>query len=164
MNKHIGYSLLALLLLNATAYADYPRLPDINLSTQAGDINTSAMKNKVIYIDFWASWCKPCKNSFPWLNAMQDRYKNQGFKIVAINLDKDKSKAYAFLKAIPANFTVAFDAQGKVAEEFNVQGMPSSYLVDRSGHIRARHIGFREKDKASLEKAVASLLKEQGPN
>lgn len=161
MKRTITYGLFSLILGCSTAFADYPKLPTISLPTQSGKISTSNMKDKVIYIDFWASWCKPCKNSFPWLNAMNQRYHKKGLEILAINLDKDPGKAREFLRRIPANFTVAFDADGNIAQEFNVQGMPSSYLVDRSGHIRARHIGFRETDKNSLEKAVAGLLQEK---
>jgi peroxiredoxin len=80
--------------------------------------------------------------------------------VVAINLDKNPKQAERFLQRIPAQFTVAFDHQGASARQFHVQGMPSSYLVDRQGNVRARHIGFREEDKIKLEQAVASLLKE----
>jgi thiol-disulfide isomerase/thioredoxin len=114
----------------------------------------------VVYVDFWASWCKPCKQSFPFLNDLQQRYRKNGLVVLAINLDKDPEQARQFLQHIPARFTVAFDQQGVTAQSFHVQGMPSSYLIDRKGNIRARHIGFREEDKDKLEQAVASLLKE----
>ena len=152
--------LFGLLLTITSAYAEYPKIPEFQLPTATGNIQPADLKGKVIYIDFWASWCQPCKQSFPWLNKMQAKYKDKGFEIVAINLDKDKELADKFLAAIPASFTVAFDAEGGSAEKFNVKGMPSSYLIDRKGFMRARHLGFREKDRDSLENAIQDLLKE----
>ena len=149
-----------LMLCIGAAQAEHPKLPDFSLPTRSGDVSQSSFNNKVMYIDFWASWCKPCKKSFPFLNDMQQRYKQQGLVVLAINLDKQQSQADAFLQHIPAHFTVAFDRQGITAQSFHVQGMPSSYLVDRDGNIRARHIGFREQDKAKLERAIVSLLNE----
>ena len=124
------------------------------------ELNLEDLHGRAVYLDFWASWCKPCRKSFPWLNQIQSRYKDKGFTVLAINLDKDKALADKFLAQIPANFTIAYDPEGKSAESFQVQGMPSSYLIDRTGHMRARHIGFREDDKAELEQAVVKLLKE----
>jgi len=160
MKKLVYRSLLALLLSIGIAHGEYPKLPEFKLPTQSGEVTQNSFDNKVVYIDFWASWCKPCKKSFPFLNEMQQRYRDQGLVILAINLDKEPELASKFLQHIPAQFTVAFDQQGVTAEQFHVQGMPSSYLVDRQGNIRARHIGFREQDRGKLEQAVSSLLKE----
>ena len=160
MNKIItSIAMVALLALN-TARADYPRLPDFKLPTATGEIEASMLKGKVVYVDFWASWCKPCKKSFPWLNKLQSKYKAQGLEVIAINLDKDRIKADEFLKKIPANFKVAFDPEGDTAISFKVQGMPSSYLVDRNGFMRAKRIGFREKDEQNIENAVNKFLAE----
>ena len=159
--KNIVYIIsLMLALFTSAAQAEYPKVPEFTLPTQNGEVSPSSFRDKVVYIDFWASWCKPCKQSFPFLNEMQDRYKDSGLEILAINLDKDHELATKFLQHIPPHFTVAFDEQGNTAGSFHVQGMPSSYLIDRKGNIRARHIGFREEDRAKLEQAVASLLKE----
>lgn len=156
-------SLLSTLILVATcniALASEPA-PVINLPGINGTVQSEAFKGKVVYVDFWASWCKPCKQSFPWLNDMESRYKKLGFEVLAINLDQEQSAANEFLQKIPANFTVAFDPSGKTAEQFHVQGMPSSYLIDRQGNVRAAHIGFREDDRAKLEQAVTKLLQEK---
>lgn len=160
MKNIVRTLLLMLTLAAASARADYPQLPDFKLPTDNGEVSQSTFKDQVVYIDFWASWCKPCLKSFPFLNELQQRYGSKGLKILAINLDKDHQAAESFLHRTPASFTVAFDEQGDIAQRFHVQGMPSSYLVDRKGYIRARHIGFRDEDKAKLEQAVASLLKE----
>lgn len=168
MSANNGYSMrtifnriaLLLALCTGAAQAEYPQLPEFSLPTQSGQVTQASYENRVVYVDFWASWCKPCKQSFPFLNDLQQRYRKNGLVVLAINLDKDPEQARQFLQHIPAHFTVAFDQQGVTAQSFHVQGMPSSYLIDRKGNIRARHIGFREEDKDKLEQAVASLLKE----
>ncbi len=89
---------------------------------------------------------------------MQKRYAGQGLAIVAVNLDKERALADEFLKQMPANFTVAFDASGNSAAKYKLRGMPSSYLIDRDGKVHASHIGFREKDKDKLEQVIKNLL------
>jgi thiol-disulfide isomerase/thioredoxin len=157
--KHF-FTALLLLAISNLALASQPA-PLINLPGVTGTVQSAEFKGKVIYVDFWASWCKPCKQSFPWLNGMQAKYEKQGFEIVAINLDQEQNAANDFLQALPAQFTVAFDPSGKTAEQFHVQGMPSSYLIDRQGNMRAVHIGFRDEDRAKLEQAVTKLLLEK---
>jgi thiol-disulfide isomerase/thioredoxin len=158
MNKITPIIALFVFLMANSAYAEYPKVPEFKLPSASGELQPSMFKGKVIYIDFWASWCKPCLKSFPWLNKLQTKYKKQGFEIIAINLDKDKAKADAFLKKIPANFNVVFDASGDTAKSFKLEGMPSSYLIDRNGYVRVRHTGFRERDQSNIENAVKKLL------
>jgi cytochrome c biogenesis protein CcmG, thiol:disulfide interchange protein DsbE len=157
--KQIAFALLLGLSCNL-ALASTPA-PAISLPGLNGTVASDNFKGKVVYVDFWASWCKPCKQSFPWLNDLQARYKKVGFEVVAINLDQESGDAKDFLQKIPAQFTVAFDPSGKTAEQFHVQGMPSSYLIDRQGNIRSTHVGFREEDRARLEQAVSKLLQEK---
>lgn len=158
MKKIIFFILLVILQLSANVYADVVQAPDLKLSTANGSVQLSALKGKVVYLDFWASWCVPCKKSFPWMNTMQKRYADQGFAIVAVNLDKERALADEFIKQVQANFTVAFDASGSSAEKYKLRGMPSSYLIGRDGKVHASHIGFREKDKDKLEQVIKNLL------
>jgi len=158
MKKIIIFVFLCIALLSLNVYADVSPAPDLKLPTADGSVQLSDLKGKVVYLDFWASWCVPCKKSFPWMNAMQQRYAAQGFEIVAVNLDKERALADAFLKQIPASFTVAFDASGSSAARYKLRGMPSSYLIGRDGKLHASHIGFREKDKDKLEQAIKNLL------
>ncbi len=123
-----------------------------------GSVELSRFKGQVVYLDFWASWCTPCRQSFPWMNEMQQRYAKKGLKIIAINLDSDKKLARQFISITHPSFTIAFDPHGTVAEQYNVEGMPSSYLIDRQGRLHSSHIGFRNKDKAALEQSIADLL------
>ena len=132
--------------------------PDFVLPTSSGKIDLADLKGKVIYLDFWASWCHPCRKSFPWLNEMQERYGQKGLAVVAINVDRTPDLASKFLQNVPANFTVAYDPDGKVADVYQVQGMPSSFLIDRTGHIREVHMGFRENETSLLEEDLQTLL------
>ena len=99
-------------------------------------------KGEVVYLDFWASWCGPCRKSFPWMNAMQKTYQNKGFTVIAINLDAEKALAVEFLQQNPALFSVVYDPDGETAKKYKIKGMPSSYLIDRNGKIVSAHSGF----------------------
>ena len=116
------------------------------------------LKGKVVYVDFWASWCGPCKRSFPWMGEMQKKYGDGGFAVVAINVDKRREDAAKFLAVTPGAFTIVYDPAGTVATAYDVKGMPTSYLVDRAGRIVAVDSGFREDTKATLEARIKSAV------
>jgi thiol-disulfide isomerase/thioredoxin len=118
------------------------------------------LHGKVVLLDFWASWCSPCLHSFPWMNELQRRHGAEGLVIVAVNLDQDRALADAFLQKVPARFRVEYDAAGAVARQFGVQAMPTSFLIDRSGQVRLRHAGFKEKQREEREAEIVQLLKE----
>ncbi len=132
--------------------------PDFDLPGASGPVKLSALRGKVVYVDFWASWCGPCKQSFPWMNEMQSKYGAQGFTVVGINVDKKRTDAETFLKGTPAKFTVAYDEKGVSPTAYQVKGMPSSYLVDRDGKIIATHMGFRADENAALEAKLRAAL------
>ena len=134
--------------------------PAFDLPTATNNISLDQLNGKVVYLDFWASWCSPCQKSFPWMRALQTKYQGAGLVVVAVNLDQNRDKAEKFLKEFPSNLTVAFDPEGKVAEKYKVQGMPSSYLIDRNGQLYFSHIGFREADADKLESQIRKLLKQ----
>src|SRR3954452_4157172 len=118
------------------------------------------LKGKVVLLDFWASWCDPCRRSFPWMSEMQRRYAGSDLLVVAVNLDQDRKAADQFLAAVPAGFRVEFDPAGTLATQFGVTAMPMSFLIDRKGSVRERHTGFREAVKAQREQSILKLLKE----
>ena len=128
---------------------------------QAADLDLSAYRGKVVYVDFWASWCGPCKQSFPWMQAMKDTYDRQGLTVIAIDLDMDRADADKFLERFRPTFEVRFDPKGKIAELYKVQAMPSSVLIDRHGVTRFTHEGFRPIDGAAYEAQVRQLLAEK---
>jgi thiol-disulfide isomerase/thioredoxin len=118
-------------------------------------------KGKVIYLDFWASWCGPCRKSFPWMNEMQEKHQQQGLIIISVNLDNNKVLADDFLAEVPANFSVFYDPKGKVARKFKLKGMPSSYIIDRTGKMVSAHVGFTESKKIKYEEELIMLLNEK---
>jgi thiol-disulfide isomerase/thioredoxin len=123
-------------------------------------LDLAAHRGKVVYIDFWASWCAPCLRSFPWMNAMQEKYRDAGLVIIAVNVDRRREAADDFLSRVPASFELVYDPAGKLASEFDLGGMPCSFLVDRRGILRGDHVGFRGDDAQHLEQRIRSLLEE----
>ncbi|WP_286264425.1 TlpA disulfide reductase family protein [Thalassotalea atypica] len=128
------------------------------LAQQQLEQHISDNRGKVIYIDFWASWCKPCRKSFPWMNEMKAKYEAQGFVILSVNLDAERQFADEFLAEIPANFKVIYDPKGTTARKLKVKGMPSSYMVNQEGSIVSAHRGFNQKKKVAFEKEIIELL------
>ncbi len=144
--------------LNSLTLAAATEAPDIKLPGLQGEVELDALMGKVVYLDFWASWCKPCVKSFPWMKKMKASYQSLDFEILAVNLDKDRKLADAFLKKIQTNFLIGFDPEGSTAASYQLRGMPSSFLIGRDGKIYATHIGFRDKDKLKIEQAIKQLL------
>jgi len=116
---------------------------------------------KVIYLDFWATWCPPCKKSMPFLNALRNELLEQGFEIIAINVDEDSEDALNFLKQYPVDYLTAMDPSGLCPQQYNVMAMPSAYIIDRQGVIRNIHLGFRERDEKGIRQQVLELLAEK---
>ncbi len=115
-------------------------------------------KGKVVYVDFWASWCVPCRKSFPWMNAIQTKHQEQGFVVLSINLDAEEKLAKIFLQQTSANFAIIYDAKGKLARQFKIKGMPSSYLFDRQGKLISAHTGFNGKKQQQYENEIVQAL------
>jgi len=155
MKKYFIITLFALV-FNHAAYG--AKAVDFDLPTDEGNITLSSLKGQVVYVDFWASWCAPCRKSFPWMNEMHSKYASQGLKIIGISLDGTQESAQKFLKKVPALFTVAYDTEGNTADAYNVQVMPTSYLIDRQGNLLFTHKGFLAKHKGPLEDKFVKAL------
>ena len=115
---------------------------------------------RVVIVDFWASWCKPCRQSIPWLNAMRAQYGADGLDVIGVNVDANRDDADRFLREVPIEFEVVFDTRGELAKEFKVRGMPSSYVFDRAGKLIQTHIGFRDAKRDEKEAELKELLKQ----
>ena len=124
--RHSGLTFLLVLLVSNT--------------TAATDLDLREFHGKVVVLDFWASWCVPCRRSFPWMNNMQEKYGDEGLVIIGVNLDAVDADAQAFLKDTPADFRIINDPQGMLARKHDVVAMPTSYIFDRNGKLVTRHL------------------------
>jgi thiol-disulfide isomerase/thioredoxin len=127
------------------------RLPGKNIGI--GDY-----RGKLIYVDFWASWCGPCRKSLPILNEIRNQFVNQGFEVVAINVDENLSDALGFLDKYPVDYPVLLDPAGQLPRAYRVKGMPTAYLIDENGKIIYKHMGFKTKDRKKIEKLISGHI------
>lgn len=134
--------------------------PQFTLPSLKSDTPTSLKQfaGKVVYLDFWASWCAPCKKSFPALNTLHQKLKSQGFEVVAVNLDEDKVAADKFLQDVPVDFTVLRDAKGELSDQYVVETMPTSFIIDKNGVVQKIHHGFNSDDIKEIEAKITELL------
>ncbi len=137
-------------------------MPDCALTSLADKqpYNLQQFKGKVVYVDFWASWCGPCAKSFPFMSELSRDFKDKGLQVIGVNLDEASADAQNFLAKYPANFAIAVDTNEQCAKDFGVQAMPSTYLVDRNGTVRHVHLGFRAGEAKELRALVEQLLAE----
>ncbi len=137
--------------------------PDFQLNslanTSGAQLRLGDYRGKVVYLDFWASWCGPCQRSFPALEQLRQKYAARGFEVVAINLDENSADALNFLKQYPVSFPIAQDSSGKIGETYALTGMPSAFLLDADGKVAQVLEGFDgDKELAALETKVQTLL------
>lgn len=150
--------LLALLPGSALALSAGDPAPDFTLPDSANkSVSLASLRGQFVYVDFWASWCGPCRQSFPWMNQLSRRARKASLQVVAINVDENRGDAAAFLRQLPASFTVLYDPAGHVAASYQLPGMPTSFLIGPDGRVRWTHIGFRPGDGQSIE---AMILRE----
>ena len=150
--RHPGPALIVGLLLIAGLLTMAP--------SRAADstLNLDDYHGQVVLLDFWASWCVPCRRSFPWMNRMQQKYGEQGLIIIGVNMDANAGDADAFLREYPAQFTIISDLAGELARRFEVEAMPSSYIIGRDGAVVATHMGFQVKKSDEYEEQIRQVL------
>ena len=151
MHKRLFSLLFFLLWLPGIAHAGH----------HADALDLADYRGKVVVLDFWASWCVPCRRSFPWLNEMHARYEKDGLVIIGVNLDQERAEAAEFLEKYPAEFRVHYDSDSSLAEEFGVRGMPSSYVIGRDGTIASEHMGFKVRKQDEYEADIVAALKKE---
>jgi len=154
-------SLAAAVLLLALASGARAATPEFTLPARdGGKLSLSELKGQVVMINFWATWCGPCRQEMPLLQQIQAKYEPLGFTLVGINVEPDSTEAEAWLTKVPVSFPILFDRQNTVAESFGVVGMPSTVFIDRSGNVRYVHRGYKPGDEARYADMVRSLVKE----
>jgi thiol-disulfide isomerase/thioredoxin len=152
--KSFHLFLIALLVQGSSVWAVEAGkpLPDLGLA------EVQKTKGQYIYIDYWASWCGPCRQSFPWMNALQAKLGPKGLKVVAVNVDAKRADADKFLTHTPAQFTIAFDPLGDSAKKLAIKTMPTSMLVSPEGKVLFVHSGFRAEETGQLEAKIAAAM------
>lgn len=154
---------IALLITLSAAVATKAETKVDSLNVVAAVVKDAAqLKGKVVYVDFWASWCGPCRRSFPWLKEMAAKYQDKGLRVVTINLDRDKAAADKFIADFQIPFEVVFDKTGDIAKRYDLAAIPSSYVYGRDGKLRSSHRGYDPIKGAEIDSLIGLLVKE-GP-
>jgi cytochrome c biogenesis protein CcmG/thiol:disulfide interchange protein DsbE len=166
LNRSVAAAVVVLLAFSTTVAAALDsgsRSPEIGLKDLSGKrIDLASLKGKVVIVDFWASWCGPCKEEMPVLEKLWGKYKGEGLVVVAVSVDKEAGNIKKFLQKTRVSFPVVHDAEHAVSGRFSPPRMPSSYVLDRKGIVRFVHEGYRSGDAAKFEKEVKKLLAEAG--
>jgi thiol-disulfide isomerase/thioredoxin len=147
--------------INTFAADEKVLAPDFTLASKDGsNVRLQEQVGDVVLINFWASWCGPCREELPYLEALYQEYADLGFTILAVNVDEDPSKADILLNDIPVSFPVLFDVNDDVSKLYDVQAMPTTVIVDRDGNQRLLHKGYKRGDEVKYKQAVRLLLRE----
>lgn len=149
-------------LLVLLVFVPAPILADESAENEsASELDLEAYRGQVVYLDFWASWCAPCKQSFPWMIELQDRLGEEGLVVVTVNVDRDRKAADRFLAELDSDLPVIYDPEGEIAGRYELEAMPSSFVYDRKGVLRETHLGFHPGKVAEVEAELAALLAEE---
>jgi thiol-disulfide isomerase/thioredoxin len=163
--QRVIHSLLAITLLllspinQAVAINPGELAPEFTLlSADSKQISLSDYSGKVIYLDFWASWCAPCRSTLPWMNELQSKFSKDNFSVIAVNLDQNSEKAKQLVEELGLNIPILYDSQGKIAKLFELPAMPTSYLINQRGELVRSYLGFRDGDSKAIETSIGELL------
>ena len=149
------------LLTTPTAGAGDTAAPDFNLPTKAGTpISLAKYKGQVVMLNFWASWCGPCRTEMPLMDQIYKKYSAAGFVLLGVNVDTDSTDAQKFLSQVPVSFPIAYDRENKVTKLYDVAAMPSTVFIDRKGKVRALHRGYKPGDENEYLSEIRSLIRE----
>ena len=137
------------------------KAPDFTLKSNSGkNIKLSEHRGEVVLLNFWASWCGPCRQEMPLLENLQDRYGSYGFTVMGVNVEEDSSKAKKMLRDVPVSFPILFDTENKASKLYKVSAMPSTVMIDRDGNMRYLHKGYKSGDEQEYAKWVKKLIRE----
>jgi thiol-disulfide isomerase/thioredoxin len=137
--------------------------PAFTLPVRGGGapVALSGLKGQVVMVNFWASWCGPCRQEFPLLDSIYKKYKSQGFTLLGLNVEPDQKLAEGFLAQTPVSFPILFDAKSETSRLYGVNAMPTTFLVDRKGNLRWMHRAYKPGDENEYLDQVRALLREK---
>lgn len=157
----LGLVAAALLVGTVSADASKGPAPDFVLKSNSGqNVRLSELRGQVVMINFWASWCGPCRQEMPLLDELHNRYKGLGFTVLGVNVEEDSRKAQGLLRDIPVSFPVLFDTENSVSELYRVNAMPTTVMVDRDGNMRYLHKGYQPGYEVAYQEQVRTLIRE----
>ena len=157
----IAIGLLGLFVSPASASSVSGKAPEFTLHSRSGqNLRLSDFRGQVLLINFWASWCGPCRQEMPLLEDLYKRYSKLGFTILGVNVDNDSTKANNYLRDIKVTFPIMYDTTNAVSKSYNVNAMPTTVIVDRNGNMRFLHQGYKPGYERDYKKQVVQLIKE----
>ncbi|MEE4302420.1 MAG: TlpA disulfide reductase family protein [Pseudomonadales bacterium] len=167
MTRPIRSFLALVLMIAATAVQAEPKVgapaPNFTLPSQDGSpVSLADLRGEVVLLNFWATWCPPCRQEMPLLDQLHSRYSPLGFTLLGVNVEQESELAKQFLaNEVPVSFPVLFDPEESVSELYGVPAMPTSVLIDRKGNVRYIHHGYRPGDEEAMQNAVRSIMRER---
>jgi peroxiredoxin len=168
MVRHISFLLVACVtvsLLTTPGFSEIPggvrKAPDFTLKrSTGGNVKLSELRGRVVLVNFWATWCTPCKEELPFFNALYRRYQNLGLEVLGVNIDKVSSQASQMSAALGLSFPVLLDPAGKTSDLYQIRTMPTTFVVAKDGTLRHVHWGFGPGERDRYESEIRALLKE----
>ena len=135
--------------------------PDFTLESRSGEnLRLEDHRGEVVMLNFWASWCGPCRQEMPLMDELYSQYKDLGFTILAVNVDENREEAHRFLDKVPVNYPILYDPEGSVSELYEVQAMPTTVMIDRDGNARYLHYGYQPGYEDEYEQQIRELVRE----
>ncbi|GAB4358404.1 MAG: TlpA disulfide reductase family protein [Gammaproteobacteria bacterium] len=135
--------------------------PDFALKSRSGpNVRLSELRGQVVMINFWATWCGPCRQEMPLLESLYKRYRKLGFTLLGVNVEENSRPAERFLKDVPVSFPILYDNRNEVSKLYQVSGMPSTVIIDRDGKVRFAHTGYVPGDESKYSRMVRKLIRE----
>jgi peroxiredoxin len=161
MKSILAFAAGILLVWSASADELSGAAPDFDLASRdGGRVALSDLAGQVVMVNFWATWCGPCRQEMPQLEALYERYSDLGFTLLGVNVEEDSSGADAFLAETPVSFPILFDPENKVSELYNVVAMPSTVIIDKSGNLRFIHHGYQPGYENDYQSQIRALIRE----
>jgi peroxiredoxin len=135
--------------------------PDFTLKSRQGDnLRLEDFRGQVVMLNFWASWCGPCRQEMPLMDDIYQQYKDLGFTVLAVNVDENRDEAHRFLDKVPVTYPILYDPESQVSEQYNVQAMPTTVMIDRNGNARFVHYGYKPGYEDDYEQQIRQLVRE----